>query len=679
MAQSGLYSGSCGSGLTWSYSETTKTLPISGAGDMTNYDREKSYKRAPWYDFRYNIQNIILGSEVYSIGDYAFIEMSIKSIVIPNSVARIGKWAFMGSKLKSVTIPPGIKSLEESTFNGCGSLSVVSLPNTLTSIGYKAFYRCTSLTSIEIPNKVTSIGEFAFWECSRLTSVTIPNSVSSIGANAFDGEGEHTPNIQTIISYIVNPFEIGGRTSYGERNHYVGVFSRKTFNGATLYVPKGTLNKYKSTEGWKDFNNIVEAGGSDVQTKRTIHVATAGTLSNYISKEEKYQIEELTLTGEINGDDFGFLREMAGQKNMTGSPFGDKTEGRLKNLDISGTKIVSGGTYMIEDRYAFYDMMRLDFCLESDDEIPAYLFDGCAILETIKVPDNLKSIGFHAFDGTTWYNNQPDGMVYLGKVLYKYKGDMPENAKITIKDGTLGIAGLAFENCKNMIAISIPNSVVRIGVFISRSETYMISNCGAFYGCSGLTSITIPNSVTSIGMKTFEGCKSLTSVTIGNSVTEIEWGAFRYCSSLTSITIPNSVTSIGGSVFQDCKSLTSVTIGNSVISIGDRAFSGIDLPIVISQIENPFKIDGSTFSKNTFNNATLYVPKGSIDKYKSTEGWKDFLFIEEGLPTEIRDVVGNKTIENRRYTINGEIITTPKKGINIIKMSDGTTKKVLIK
>ena len=78
-------------------------------------------------------------------------------------------------------------------------------------------------------------------------------------------------------------------------------------------------------------------------------------------------------------------------------------------------------------------------------------------------------------------------------------------------------------------------------------------------------------------------------------------------------------------------------------------------------------------------NASLYVPKGTIDKYKSTEGWKDFVFIEEGLPTEIRDVVGNKTTENRRYTINGEIITTPQKGINIIKMSDGTTKKVLVK
>jgi hypothetical protein len=65
------------------------------------------------------------------------------------------------------------------------------------------------------------------------------------------------------------------------------------------------------------------------------------------------------------------------------------------------------------------------------------------------------------------------------------------------------------------------------------------------------------------------------------------------------------------------------------------AFYGCDIPIIISLIENPFSINGkaaynSTFSRNTFNNATLYVPAGAIDKYKSTDGWKDFLFIEEG-------------------------------------------------
>ena len=88
-------------------------------------------------------------------------------------------------------------------------------------------------------------------------------------------------------------------------------------------------------------------------------------------------------------------------------------------------------------------------------------------------------------------------------------------------------------------------------------------------------------------------------------------------------------------MFAYCSGLTSVTIGNSVTSIGDNAFDGVDIPTVISLIENPFKIAGKTsgsrtFSQNTFLNATLYVPKGTIDKYKATDGWKDFLFIEEG-------------------------------------------------
>ena len=113
--------------------------------------------------------------------------------------------------------------------------------------------------------------------------------------------------------------------------------------------------------------------------------------------------------------------------------------------------------------------------------------------------------------------------------------------------------------------------------------------------------------VTSIGNKTFYQCRDLTSVTIPNSVTSIGDGAFFVCSSLTSVTIPNSVT-----------------------SIGEYAFYGADIPTVISLITNPFNINSNTFNKNTLLNSTLYVPKGTINKYKSTAGWKDFLFIEEG-------------------------------------------------
>jgi len=94
----------------------------------------------------------------------------------------------------------------------------------------------------------------------------------------------------------------------------------------------------------------------------------------------------------------------------------------------------------------------------------------------------------------------------------------------------------------------------------------------AFNGCKGLTSVTIPNSVTSIGISAFNGCTGLTSITIPNSVTSIEGSVFYGCTGLTSVTIPNSVTSIGISAFACCTSLTSITIPNSVTSIEHDAF-----------------------------------------------------------------------------------------------------------
>ena len=260
-------------------------------------------------------------------------------------------------------------------------------------------------------------------------------------------------------------------------------------------------------------------------------------------------------------------------------------------------------------------------------------------------------------DGKTiYYNYINDGtelqVTYGGSnynsYLNEYQGNVVIPEEVTYMNRTrkvTSIGSYAFYDCSGLTSVTIPNSVTSIGDFAfyycSGLTSVTISNSvtsignSAFSSCSGLTSVTIPNSVTSIGNYAFSMCSGLTSVTIPNSVTSIGNHAFRYCFGLTSVTIPNSVTSIGDEAFYDCSGLTSVTIGSGVTSIGNNAFDGVDIPTVISLIENPFTITGKTsdyrtFSQNTFLNATLYVPKGTIGKYKATDGWKDFVFIEEG-------------------------------------------------
>ena len=235
-------------------------------------------------------------------------------------------------------------------------------------------------------------------------------------------------------------------------------------------------------------------------------------------------------------------------------------------------------------RHAFADCTRLTSVTIGSGvtSIGEYAFSDCDNLTSISIPNSVTNIGDRAFDGTPWYDNQPDGVVYAGKVAYTYKGTMPEGTEIILNDGTVGIADLAFDEHENLISITIPNGVTSIGEYafedchnltnvnIPEGVTFIGTN--AFNECTSLTSITIPNSMTSIGPDVFSWCTSLTSVTIPESVTSIGDYAFQDCSSLTSVTIPNSVTIIGRQCFQNCTSLSSVTIPESVTSIGFFAF-----------------------------------------------------------------------------------------------------------
>ena len=606
---------------------------------------------------------------VTSIGNYAFYGCSgLTRIEIPNSVTSIGDYAFSGcSELTSIEIPNSVTSIGYNAFYNCSGLTSVIIGNSVTSIGICAFYNCSGLTSIVIPNSVTSIGDYAFFDCSGLTSIVV-----EVGNKKYDSRENCNAIIETksnkLIAGCMNTVIPNSVTSIGDYAFF-------DCSGLTSIVIPNSVTSI-GDDAFRDCSGLTSIiiPNSVTSIGNLAFYNCSGLTSIVIGNS-------VTSIGNSAFSDCSGLTSIEIPNSVTG--IGNNAFERcfgLTSITIPNSVISIGNS-------AFYGCFGLTSITipNSVTSIGGRAFYICDNLTSIVIGNSVTSIGEEAFYGTAWYDNQPDGVVYTGNVLYAYKGTMPPNTSVLVKDGTLGIAARAFFDCSGLASIIIPNSVVSIGD-------------GAFSGCSGLTSIEIPNSVTSIEGFAFSGCSGLTSIEIPNSVTSIgEWAffgtawydnqpdgvvyagnvlytykgtmppntsvlvkdgtlgiaasAFSGCSGLTSVVIPNSVTSIGDYAFFECSGLTSITIPNSVTSIGSKAFyncSGLKIVVNLSRLT--LRAGSSDYGYIAY-----YADKVINDPNCSIMG--DFVFSTVGGKHTLVAYLGNATEITLPDNYNGEDYT----------------------
>ncbi|MCL2487706.1 MAG: leucine-rich repeat protein [Oscillospiraceae bacterium] len=473
---------------------------------------------------------------------------------------------FPNMTLRSVVIPEGVEKITGGLQN-CRALERVTLPDSVTEIGYGAFSECVSLVEINLPEGLTIIGSGAFAGCEALPAINIPDSVTSIGNSAF-------ANCKALLTVKI---------PYG-----VTVIEDCTFSDCvsllTVEIPDSVLSiEGRAFAGCANLSaitipkSVIEIG--------SIYGYPYGIFDECVSLENFYVDPDNTAFSDLDGVLF------------------DKAETTLICFPpgrADSPYIVPEGVTVIREG-AFWRCENLTGIVLPDrlETIGYDAFRMCRNLENITVPDGVIDFGQSAFDSTKWYADQPDGLVVLGKVLYRYKGSMPDNTVLTLPDGIIGIASYAFAAYTawgnyRLAGIALPDSIKYIG------------DC-AFAGCYKLKNITIPKNVMYIGQEVFRGNECLSAIhvnaenksytgidgvlfnkgktalihypaaktgksySIPDGVTDIMDNAFANCW-LESVTIPDSVQEIHAYAFSQSKTLKNIIVPESVKKIGEGAF-----------------------------------------------------------------------------------------------------------
>ena len=576
-------------------------------GVLFNKDKTKLVK----YPSGKSCSSYTIPNGVISIGNYAFYDStSLDGVIIPNTVVTIGKYAFQSCpSLKSIIIPGNVSDIGDNAFALCDNLTDITISDGVKTIGSYAFFYCTSLCNIKISGSVTSLGSFITDGCTSLMNINVDNSnqtycsIDGVLYNKNKTEIITYPQRKEGTSYIIpdsvtkvadDAFCNCKKLSSITIPNSVKTLGNRAFAGCeglkSVDIPDSVNSLGTSAfSGCSGLSNINISNG--VRSLADYAFSYCSGISEIIIPNSVTDIGKAIFNGCSNLKNIKADSDNLKYTDIDGVLFSkDKTEIVAYPIGKADTaySIPSGVKEILNSAFSGCPNLKKVTIPNGTVSIGNSAFLFCENLANITIPDSVNSIGSDALSETAWYESMPEGLVYAGKVVYNYKGDMPENTSITLAEGTTGIAGSAFAFCDSdsLTKIYMPDSVITIGdhafmncgnlADVTISNNVKKINSGTFYGCTSIEEISIPDGVESIGHSAFTDCTSLKKVSIPNSVTSIGHSAFSNCTALQTVTIPDSLTSISEYTFSGCTSLSKVDIPNSVTDIVYSAFQNCD-------------------------------------------------------------------------------------------------------
>ena len=338
-------------------------------------------------------------------------------------------------------------------------------------------------------------------------------------------------------------------------------------------------------------------------TQKTISVDQPGLLSSLLTEDEILTLTELTISGSLNGTDIRVLRNMA--KNCC-----------LSFLDLKDASIMVGGNaYLIESDGISYHT--------NEDDISTRMFSSCNKLKSIVLPKTLKNIGEEAFyncsklSSIKWF----EGLDSIGDQAFYHSG---LSGEMVLPKSLRTIGRRAFFD-NNIQKVTIQSDII----VPSYESYYAIGGNSSFANCKQLKEIIINEGCTKLEVG-FQGCETLSSVILPSTLTHLGANSsqscnyiFKYCENLRSISLPNGLQLIGIECFSH-SGITEIELPESVQEIKKWAFANTPLTTMKVNWDCPLAVNRNIFNETNLDEASLYVPSGTLQHYKSHVTWSLF-------------------------------------------------------